>query len=112
MINLKIIRQKIVDWQNDMISKECLQQWGEDFRLDAYLNEDEELKGIEVLSYLEFMNIDKTLKEDIPYVLEFIDSDEKYEDAYKKWYEYLNSIDYKKRAKELKNDPFYAPYCE
>ena len=61
--------------------------------------------------YLEFININLTAKEDIPYVLEFIDSKEPYQNAYEKWDKYLQGIDYKKRAKELKDDQFYAPFC-
>jgi hypothetical protein len=113
MITVEQIRQKIIDWQNDEITKEEIQEWAEEIRFEADLNEEEEFVGIEVISYLEFINIDKTTKEDIPYVLEYIDNAKRYEDeAYRKWYKYRESINYQKRAEELKNDPFYAPYCK
>ena len=65
---------------------------------------------------------DKTIKDDIPYVLEYIDTARRYgeefdyysiaDNAYKKWHKYRDSINYQKRAEELKDDPFYAPYCK
>lgn len=62
--------------------------------------------------YLEFININLTAKEDIPYVLNYLDTAKPYKDeAYNKWNRYLKGIDYKKRAKELKDDQFYAPFC-
>ena len=62
MITVKIIRQKIIDWQNDKISKEELQNWGEEKYTSEELhnsefNEREHEVAIEVLQYLEFMNI-------------------------------------------------------
>ena len=61
MITVKIIRQKIIDWQNDKISKEELQNWGEEKYTSEELhnsefNEREHEVAIEVLQYLEFMN--------------------------------------------------------
>jgi hypothetical protein len=116
MVTVKIIRQKIVDWQNDKIAKEELQKWGEEKYMsdemhNSKLNKRDREIVIEVLQYLEFMNINTTIKDDIPYVLEFMDSNIPYKEAYKKWDQYLDGIDYKKRARELKHDPFYAPYC-
>ena len=32
MITIKEIREKIVDWQDDKLSKEELQKWGEDIK--------------------------------------------------------------------------------
>ena len=112
MVTIKQIRQKIVDWQDDTITKEELQGWGEDIRFEANLSEEEEFIGIEVIAYLEFININLTTKEDIPYVLNYLDTAKPYKDeAYNKWNRYLKGIDYKKRAKELKDDQFYAPFC-
>ena len=121
LVTIKEIRQKIIDWKNDKITKKEIQEWGDNIRGDADLSNEEHFIGIEVISYLEFININLTKKEDIPYVLEYIDTakrhGEKFEnysiedEAYKKWDSYRKNINYRKRAEELKEDPFYTEYC-
>ena len=125
-IEISQIRQKIIDWQNGKISKEEMQEWGDniDFQLrfgEVDIDDDEFYIGLEVASYLGFININLTTKEDIPYVLEYIDTAKRYNEkfenffiedkAYKKWYKYRDNINYRKRAEELMNDPFYREYC-
>jgi len=116
MITLKKIKQKIIDWRDGKISTIEIQQWGEDKYMseemkNSQLNEVDHFIAIEVLQYLEFINMNLTIKEDIPYILIFIDSGHLYKDACKNWYKYRDNINYKKRAEELKDDLFYREYC-
>lgn len=76
MITLKKIKQKIIDWKDDKISTIEIQQWGEDKYMseemkNSQLNEVDHFIAIEVLQYLEFINMNLTIKEDIPYILIF-----------------------------------------
>lgn len=116
MITLKKIKQKIIDWKDDKISTIEIQQWGEDKYMsgemkNSQLNEADHFIAIEVLQYLEFINMNLTIKDDIPYILIFMDSGHLYKDACKDWYKYRDNINYKKRAEELKDNPFYREYC-
>ncbi|RZI45291.1 hypothetical protein EDM53_05475 [Rickettsiales endosymbiont of Peranema trichophorum] len=115
MITVQEVRQKIIDWRDGVMTTEEIQGWGEekytsnDLR-NASLSEREHFIVIEVLQYLEFINMNLVTKDDIPHILEFIDGAD-HNDAYKKWNEYLNNIDYKSRADLLKGEAFYEDYC-
>ena len=115
-----------MDWKNDKISKEEIQEWGDniDFQLrfgEVNISDDEFYIGLEVTSYLGFINMNLTTKDDIPHVLEYMDTAKRYSEkfenlsiedkAYIKWYKYRDNINYRKRAEELKDDPFYREYC-
>lgn len=105
MITVEQIRQKIIGWKNDKITTSDIQQWGEEKYMSEEmdsLNEFEHFIAIEVLQYLEFINMNLTTKEDIPYVLEYIDTAKRYSEkfenlsiedtAYIKWYKYRDDI--------------------
>ena len=115
MITLEQIKSKILEWSDNHITAEKLQQWGEEQYMSeelrsSNLQESDHFIMIEVLQYLEFININLTTKDDIPFILKFIDSGKLYKKAYTQWIHYTDNIDYTERANQLKNDPFYVIY--
>ena len=105
-----------MDWQNDKITTADIQQWGDEKYMsgemkNSQLNEADHFIAIEVLQYLEFINMNLTIKDDIPYILIFMDSNHLYKDACKDWYKYRDNINYRKRAEELKDNSFDREYC-
>lgn len=116
VITVKKIKQKIVDWQVGKITTAEIQQWAEekymgDEMRNSVLSEVDHFITIEALQYLESINMNLTTKDDIPFLLKFINSGKLCHDAYKDWRKYLDNIDYNKRVTELKDDPFYKEYC-
>ena len=65
-MNIKKIKQKIIDWRDGKISTIEIQQWGEDKYMseemkNSQLNEVDHFIAIEVLQYLEFINMNLTI---------------------------------------------------
>ena len=119
MITLEKINKKIIEWQNNLITKERIQSWADNLWGTAELDELYELDNnaqnefiiTEILYYLEFINMNLITKDDIPQLLKFLNSKDNYLNSYKDLDQYFGGIDYRKRAEELKDDPFYREYC-
>ena len=77
MITVEQIGQKIIDWQNNLITKEQIQAWAENLLGTAELDELYELDNnaqnefiiTEIRHYLEFINMNLIMKDDIPQLL-------------------------------------------
>ena len=116
MITIKEIKNRVIDWKNEKITKEFLKEWAEDLNdrkvvFESNLSERDEFIAHEVLHYLEDIDMNLSTTDDIPSLIEFIEDKSDYKLAYKNWDKYLESIDYKIRKEKLKNDLFYNKYC-
>ena len=65
--------------------------------------------AIEVLSQLEVLNVQLITPEDIPAFLEFLDTEAGQEQAaWEKWARYWAGVDFKRRLRELADNPYYS----
>ena len=63
----------------------------------------------EVVSHLDILNHQLIVPSDIPAIVEFLDAPEGREiDAWARWREYWDSIDFEARKLELVADPYYS----
>ena len=76
----------------------------------TYPENDDRSIGMEVLAQLEVLNHQLITPADIPAFLEFLHARRGEERAaWDEWRLYWKAIDYKRRAKELAGNPYYAP---
>ncbi len=110
---------KLLEWQEGKLTAEDLNNWAVRFYLhdDVDYSDwegDEEERSVtnEVLAQLDSIDMNLMIPDDVPAYLEFLDTPlGKFEDGYAKLESYLNSIDYKERARLLAGNEFYAPFC-
>jgi len=101
-------------WRTDSISKEQVLIEAEDLFGKYYKGVDFPMSDyksilIEILSQLEIINHQWIIKDDIPAILEFMKTSKGNElQAWEKWEEYWNKIDFEKREKLLGNCEFYT----
>ncbi len=81
--------------------------WGQE-DWPNYSKEDPKSIAIEVLSQLDILNVQLIMKEDIPILIEFLNTEPGKElEAWKKWEKYWNNIDFEKRKMLVKDNPYY-----
>lgn len=104
------------DWQSNTIDAVKIFDWAN----EAYLNnqyayedwEGDNSVSNEIMAHLDNLNISLVTKDDIPAMLEFLDTPPgQFDVGYKKWIQYVDSIDIRRRQKELGDLPFYKPFC-
>jgi hypothetical protein len=70
---------------------------------------DPESIAIEVLSQLEILNHQLITTDDIPVIMEFLDTPPGEErDGWVKWQSYWKNVDYENRKRELIANPYYC----
>lgn len=111
--------QVLKNWQSHQLSAIDVFEWGN----KLYLNEDidyEDWEGDEpnsvtneILAQLDSIDMNLIAIEDIPEMIKFLKTPVgNFEKGYKKWCDYIYSIDLLKRKKELKNIKLYEPFCK
>lgn len=114
------IKKALFDWQNSKINDVELYAWANKKYDEAMLDKsdfedyegDDNSVSMEVLHCLECMNMNLVIEEDIPALIEFLETPVgSYKIGLEKWENYNKRIDYAKRKKELKENPLYSKYC-
>ncbi len=111
----------LTKWKNNELSELELYEWANEKynnilldKLDFNDYEDDNCSVMkEVLQYLESMNMNLIIKDDIPSLLDFLNSPNgEFKNSYAIWKKYNDAIDYLDRKKKLKNTPFYSKFCK
>jgi hypothetical protein len=113
MINKDDIIITLSKWKKNELSKEQVKRWAEnivDNNIDILPEYDFD-RLIEVLRYLENLDMNLVIKDDIDNCINFLQSKKNLKQATKEWESYLAKIDYDYRRLTLRNDPFYEKYC-
>jgi hypothetical protein len=77
--------------------------------LPEYPPEDARSIPIEVLSHLEILNHQLIVREDIPAILDFLETHPGKElEAWSQWEAYWNTLDYDERMERLRDNPYYS----
>ena len=111
------LRQILEDWQCGKLSAEEVHDWAESLYFPGAIDyddweNDENSVTNEVLAALDMMDMKLIISSDVQTYLEFLQTPAgQFDKGYEKLDAALKSIDYRKRAKELKDDPLYGPYC-
>ena len=116
-----VSRGEVIDvlqkWLKGEVDEEELYRWaGSRYSVSDYDVEDrEEDDSItnEVLGHLDMMDMNLVVKEDIPAMIEFLNTPKgKFNEGYSQWARYTKSINYKQRKEKLRHNPFYKTYCQ
>lgn len=115
-----ITRQEIKDillkWKNSTISAKDVQKWAKNISDKNYGFEDWDEHGNsvsnEIVNMLDSLAMNLILQEDIDCYLAFLKTPiSEFEKGYFLWDQYLESINYNKRKKLLKDNILYNKYC-
>lgn len=68
---------------------------------------------LEVISYLDTLDLNLVTREDIPALIQFISTPiGEFKNGFNLWKDYINSIDITHRKHKLRNNPFYELFCK
>ena len=108
-----VIRNRLQRWRSNEMDEREVHEEAERL-LDEhgwieYHEDDDRSVVMEVLSQLAILNRQLVTREDIPAMLGFLDtSPGEASKGWQTWRRYWNSLDYKKRREELKQNPYYS----
>lgn len=112
-IDRDTLRELLTRWlKGDLderdVHEEAERLWSQSEEWPEYSEEDPRSIPLEVLSQLEILNHQLITKEDVPAMLRFLDTPPSRElDAWRRWREYWDEVDFDKRRQELKDNPYY-----
>jgi hypothetical protein len=104
-------------WQAGLLTAEQVHEWAEERYFPGHLDfddeEDDRSVASEVMGYLDMLNMNLMVVEDVPIFLEFLETPAgRFAEGYGKFREALDRIDMRARQRELAHIPFYAPFCD
>ena len=114
--NLKTQKEKLIQlltqWKSGLLTEKDIHEEAElmldSFELKEALKSDPYSLIKEVLRGLSLLNHELAIVEDIPAILEFLQASPGKElEAWEKWNQYWDSIDFDERAKNLANHGYY-----
>ncbi len=109
-----ILRQ----WQDGALTAEQVHEWAQAMYFPGALEiADEEPDGNsasnEVLQYLDCLDSNLIIVEDVPIYLEFLATPSgQFDNGYRKFVQALDRIDMLSRRQALSRIPLYAPFCK
>lgn len=116
LISRRDIIQKLLDVNNEVMSLQDLKKWVEDiyfpgeFEVEDWENDNS--VTCEIMGALDQISANLIIKEDILMYINFLKTPYgKFDDGYRIWNNYLESINYEARKKILKNNPLYSDFC-
>lgn len=117
VITRELILNNLETWEKGEKSAQETWEWAQaHFRqgtVDYNDWEDGNSAAKEVLGYLDSLDMNLIIVEDVPIHADFLKSPlGNFNEAYDKWQERLDAIDYRKRQKDLRVDPIYERFCE
>ncbi|MFQ5528644.1 MAG: hypothetical protein ACE5GX_20615 [Thermoanaerobaculia bacterium] len=110
------IRSLLQRWQGGDVDKRLVHEeaeavWDGFKEWPNYPQEDPRSIPLEILSNLEALNHQLITPEDIPAILEFLDTPRGSElDGWKRWQRYWDELDMDERIESLKDDSYYSAY--
>jgi hypothetical protein len=110
------LRSLLDRWQRGLIDERAVHETAEDLfakygeEPPLYPRDDHRSIVLEVVSQLEVLNHQLITPVDVPAFFEFLATPLGGElAAWEKWTRYWDRVDYKRRAKDLASNPYYAP---
>lgn len=114
LLKRRDIIEKLNSVNNNFLSIEELKDWAESVYIgDTEFEDWEEDHSVsnEVMSALDSLSVNLFIREDIGAYIKFLSTPYgKFDEGYRKWNDYLQSINYKERKILLKNIPLYTKY--
>ena len=111
ILSRRELQNILKQWLNGSLSAADVHAWAEERYLSESYEPEDQVTNI-ILRELDTIDMNLITKEDVPIFLEMVNDKALTEqEAEKKWNLYSQSIDLKKRMKELASDPLYAPFC-
>ena len=111
----EVVRELLLRWRSGSLDEravhEAAERLWEKFGEEppAYPKEDPRSIVLEVVSQLEVLNVQLITRDDIPALLEFLDSPVGSEGAaWARWTRYWDQLDFGRRLEELAANPYYA----
>ena len=121
---MRITREEIIKklelWYHNEISAQEIKSWADNFQenkmyseSDFEGNEDNRNSVIkEIIIALSNLDINLVITDDIPIYIQFLKTPiGQFQQGYLRWDTALETIDYEKRKRSLKSDPFYSRFC-
>jgi hypothetical protein len=109
----EILIELLIKWQKSEITEQIIHERAEALA-DQYKSWPKFSRSkpqsipFEVLSQLDILNAQWIIKDDVPIILEFLKTSKgKEEEAWEKWLEYWNNVDYEKRRNLIKHNEYY-----
>jgi hypothetical protein len=116
---LKVSREDIasvlVKWGRGEMSDKEVMDWagywiGQGFPCDDW--EEDNSVCLELIYQLDSLDMNLMLPEDIPIHLEFLGTPPgEFDRGHERWRFAMAGIDFKTRARQLRNNPLYRPFC-
>lgn len=115
-VTRKVIIDTLIKWSEGEVDHNVVFDWAN----SLYLNEGVTLEdwegddsvSNEVLAYLDTLDMNLVVKDDIPALLEFLGTRSGgFKEGYIKWQSYKDSIDFNERKSRLGREPLYRPFC-
>lgn len=105
--------EKLLAWERGEVGAQDVHEWAEQVLDDEgwrdYPREDPRSIVMEVLDHLEALNHQLVTPADIPAILNFLAAKPgKEAEAWDRWEEYWESVDFEKRKQDLSKDPYYC----
>ncbi len=117
VISRQDVKDKLIKWQLDDIDAKQVHEWAENSYNTSHVEyedwEDDEYSVTNsILAELDMLNINLLTKEDIPALIEFLDSPPgKFKESDVKFQRYMRSIDIHERKSQLADIDIYSEFC-
>jgi hypothetical protein len=111
-IDRSTLRSLLLQWDSGKLTEKAIHEAAEGLweRYDwpEYSDTDDQSIAIEVLAQLEILNHQLITREDIPALLDFLETPPgQAARGWKQWRQYWDSIDFALRRRELATNPYY-----
>jgi hypothetical protein len=108
-----VLRSLLLNWADGSLNEQqvhnAAEQLWEGGNWPEYDRTDDRSVAIEVLLHLDVLNHQLITSQDVPAMLEFLDSpSDQTREAWAGWEEYWKSIDWTARETELASNPYYS----